>query len=117
MHQPELVPMSETHKILWDFEIQTDHLIPTRKPNLVIINKKQKNNSRVDFAVPENHRMKTKENEKRENYLYIARELKTVEHESNGDTICNWLVLNGTQELGKRTGRIEHRRTNEDHPN
>ena len=28
-------------KILWDFEIQMDHLIPVRTPNLVLINKKR----------------------------------------------------------------------------
>ena len=27
MHNPESVPENETHKVLWDFEIQTDHLI------------------------------------------------------------------------------------------
>ena len=42
MHKPESVLENETHKILWDFEIQTDHLIPTRKPDLVQINKKKK---------------------------------------------------------------------------
>ena len=30
------------HKLLWDFEIQTDHLISTRRPDFIIINKKKK---------------------------------------------------------------------------
>ena len=38
MHKPESVLENETHKILWDFEIQTDHLIPARRPDLVLIN-------------------------------------------------------------------------------
>ena len=29
------------HKILWDFEIQTDQLISARRPDLVIVNKKR----------------------------------------------------------------------------
>ena len=33
-----------THKLLWDFNIQTDHLIPARRPDLIIINKKKKEN-------------------------------------------------------------------------
>ena len=35
---------NETHKILWEFELQTDHLISARRPDLVIvnINKKKK---------------------------------------------------------------------------
>ena len=28
MHKPESVQENEMLKILWDFEIQTDHLIP-----------------------------------------------------------------------------------------
>ena len=42
MHKPESVQESETHKILQSFEIQTDHLIPTKRPNLVLISKKKR---------------------------------------------------------------------------
>ena len=35
MHKPESVLENETHKILWDFEFQTSHLISARKPDLV----------------------------------------------------------------------------------
>ena len=38
MHKLESVRESKTHKILWDFDIQTDQLIPVRRPDLVIIN-------------------------------------------------------------------------------
>ena len=38
MHKPELVLEYETHKNLWDFEFQTDHLISARRPDLVLIN-------------------------------------------------------------------------------
>ena len=38
-HNPESVLENETHKLLWDFEIQTDHLILARRPDLVIIQK------------------------------------------------------------------------------
>ena len=31
-----------THKILWDFKIQTDHLILSRRPDQVLINQKKK---------------------------------------------------------------------------
>ena len=45
MHNPALVLENDTHKLLWDFDIQTDHLISARKPDLLIINnnKKKKN--------------------------------------------------------------------------
>ena len=42
MHNPAFVRENDTHKLLWDFNIQTDHLIPARRPDLIIINKKNK---------------------------------------------------------------------------
>ena len=42
MHDSESVLENETHKLLWDFEIQTDHLIPARQPDIVIVKKKEK---------------------------------------------------------------------------
>ena len=41
MHKPESVQEDEKHKILWDFDIQTDNLIPARRAKLVLINKKK----------------------------------------------------------------------------
>ena len=46
MHIPAPVLENDTHKLLWDFNIQTDHLIPARRPDLIIIN----NNKKRDFA-------------------------------------------------------------------
>ena len=45
----------------------------------------------VDFAVRV-IQVKVKENEKKDKYLDLARELKkkTMEHESDGDTNCIW---------------------------
>ena len=42
MHNPAPVLENYTHKHLWDFNIQTDRLIPARRPDLIIINKKKK---------------------------------------------------------------------------
>ena len=39
MHNLDSVLENEMHKILWDFEIQTDHIIFARRPDLVIVNK------------------------------------------------------------------------------
>ena len=38
------VPENDTHKLLWDFNIQTDHLNLARRSNLIITNKKKKEN-------------------------------------------------------------------------
>ena len=66
MHNPATVLEKATHKLLWDFKIQTDHLIPARRPNLIIINKKKTTCKIVDFAVPADHRIKLKECEKKD---------------------------------------------------
>ena len=48
-----------------------------------------------DFAVPADHRIKLKECEKMDKYLDLARELKkTMEHEGDNCTNCNWCVWN-----------------------
>ena len=78
MHNPESVLKNETRKILWDFEIQTDHLISARRPDLIIINNKERTCRIVEFAVWADHRVKLKENEKRDKYLDLARESKKL---------------------------------------
>ena len=62
----ESVLQNETHKLLWDFEIQADHLILARQPGLVIITKKKKKKEMrtcriMAFTVLEDHRVKLKE--------------------------------------------------------
>ena len=47
-----------------DFEIETDHLIQARRPDLGIINEKRRISHQVDFVVLTDHRVKIKENEK-----------------------------------------------------
>ena len=42
MHNPASVLQNDTHKLLWDFDIQTDHLISARRPDLIIINNNKK---------------------------------------------------------------------------
>ena len=80
MHNPAPVLKNATHKLLWDFNIQTNHLIPARRPDLIIINKKKKKRTYkiVDFAVPADHRIKLLECEKKDEYLDLARELKKL---------------------------------------
>ena len=71
-------PKNDTHKLLWDFNIQTDHLIQARRPDLIIINKKKSICKIVDFAVPGDHRINLKEYEKKDKYHDLARELKKL---------------------------------------
>ena len=79
MHYPAPVLRNATHKLLWDFKIPTDHLIPARRPNLIISSKKKKRTCKiVNFPVPADHRIKLKECEKKDKYLDLAKELKKL---------------------------------------
>ena len=51
MHNRAPVLENDTHKLLWDFNITTDHLIPAKRPDLIIINKRKRICKIVDFAV------------------------------------------------------------------
>ena len=96
MHNPAPVLKNDSHKLLWDFNIQTDHQIPSRRPDLIIINKRKKRTCKiVDFAVPADSRIKQKECEKKDKYLDLAREQKkTVENAGDNYTNCNRCVWN-----------------------
>ena len=75
---PAPVLENNTHKLPWDFDIHTDHLISARRPDLIIITKKKRTCKIVDFTVPADHRIKLKEYEKKDKYLDLARELKKL---------------------------------------
>ena len=78
MHNPAPVPENDTHKLLWDFNIQMDHLILARRPDLIIIDKKTRICKIVNFAVLADHRINLKKSEKKDKYLDLARELKKL---------------------------------------
>ena len=78
LHNPAPVRENDTHKLLWDFDIHTDHLISARRPDLIRNNKKKSDCKIVDFAVPANHRIKQKEREKKDKCIDLARELKKL---------------------------------------
>ena len=90
-------------KILRVFEIQTDHLIPNIKPNLVIINKK----CHPSELLSENQRKR------------IARQVlgssqitkKAMEQNGHGDSNGNWHIWNDPQRNGKGAERVRNWRT------
>ena len=56
-HEPETVLENEDYKILWDFSIQTDHVIEAQRPDLIVVHKKERSCKIIDFAVPEDSRI------------------------------------------------------------
>ena len=77
-HEPESVLENEDYKILWDFSIQTDHVIEARRPDLVVVDKKDRSCKIIDFAVPGDSRIEEKEKDKIEKYQELGRELQKI---------------------------------------
>ena len=93
MHNPATVLENDTHKHLWDLDIHTDHLMSARRPDLIIINKKKRTSSIVDFAFLADHRIKLKECEKKDKYFDFAREFKKNYGTWKWRLYQLWLVL------------------------
>ena len=77
-HEPESVLENENHKILWDFSIQTNHVVETRRPDLIVVDEKKRSCKIIDFAVPGNSTIEEKEKDKIENYQVLGRELQKI---------------------------------------
>ena len=60
---------------MWDFSIQTDYVIEARRPDLVVVDKKERSCKIIDFAVPGDSRIEEKEKEKIEKYQDLKRKL------------------------------------------
>ena len=108
---------NETHKLFLDFEIQTDHLLLDRRPDLVVITKKE-NLPNWGLCCPSSLQSKIEKKEKKYKYLELARELKkTVEHDNEGVTNCNWCSWFSHQRIGTGTGGLGNKKTSGEHPN
>ena len=116
MHNPEFDLKNEMPKILWDIEMQDDHLISARRPNIEIFNnKKMRILQIVVFAVPADHRVILKERKRKDKYLDIF-EKKTMEYKHDGDTNCSGSSRYSPQNMGKGTGGLGNKTTREDSP-
>ena len=63
---------------MWDFSIQTDHVIEARSPDLVVVDKKDRSCKIIDFAVPGDSRIKEKEKDKIEKYQDLGKKLQKI---------------------------------------
>ena len=72
-HEPESVLENEDYIILWDFSIQTDHVIEARRPDFVLVDKKERSCEIIDFAVLGHSTIEEKEKDK------IEKNIKTWE--------------------------------------
>ena len=51
MHNPAAVLENNIHKLPWDFDIHSDHLITDRRPDLIIINKKKRELAKLSILL------------------------------------------------------------------
>ena len=77
-HQPDTVTENDRCKLLWDFDVQTDHVIQARRPDVIVIDKEKKECKIIDFAMPYDSRVNAKEVEKIEKYQDLAREVQKL---------------------------------------
>ena len=77
-HHPESVLENERYKLLYDFNIFTDHLIQARRPDLVYVNKLTRKTYLIDIACVMDHNVLAKEKEKVDKYLSLMIELQSL---------------------------------------
>ena len=77
MNKTESVLENEDYKILWEFSIQTDHVIEAQRPDLVAVDK-ERSCKIIDFAVSGDIMIKEKEKHKIEKYQDLRRELQKI---------------------------------------
>ena len=77
-HAPEGTVENEEIKVLWDINIQCDNLIQARRPDLIVIDKKEQKGIIIDIAVPADVRVEEKEKEKVEKYQDLKREIRRL---------------------------------------
>jgi len=74
-HRAESVLENDNVKILWDFNIHTDRVIEARRPDIVVVDKRNAETAIIDIVVPGDYRVKEKESEKIGKYQDLALEL------------------------------------------
>ena len=76
-HEPESALETEDYKLLWDFGIQTDHIIEAWRSDLARVDK-DRSCKIIDFVVPGDSRIEEKEKDKIEKYQDLGRELQKI---------------------------------------
>ena len=119
MHNPAPLLENDTHKLLCDFDIYTDHLISARWQDLILINNKKREFAKLSTLLSLlTTELNMEECEKKDKYLDVARELKkTMEHESDDCTNCDWCFWHSTGRIINGPGGFGSWRTSGDHPN
>ena len=63
-HVPERVLENDNYNLIWDFSVRTDHEMEARRLDLMITDKRDKSCQIIDVVIPEDGRVREKEDEK-----------------------------------------------------
>ena len=74
-HAPDSVSEDDEAKLMWDVNMQSDHAIEARRPDIVVVNKQEQKFTIIDIAIPADKRIGEQENEKIEKYQDLKREI------------------------------------------
>ena len=77
-HKPASVVENDGVKILWNFNIQTDHVTQHRRPDIVVLYKLKESVTLLILLCLEIKRIELKEQEKVNNYSELKREVKKI---------------------------------------
>ena len=77
-HEPLPVIENDVIKVLWDFDIQTDKHVKSSRPDIVIVDTKEKSLKLIDVSIPNDMNIVSKRIEKIEKYANLSIELKEL---------------------------------------
>jgi len=78
MYAPQPVIESKDIKILWDFEVKTDHVISARRPDIIVLDYQKKCGLLINVSIPANINIIEKEKEKILKYQDLRIELQKL---------------------------------------
>ena len=95
-HEPLPVIENDVIKVLWDFDIETDKHVTSNRPDIVIVDKKEKSLKLIDVSIPNDINIVSKRIEKIEKYANLSIELKELWGMKTVETIPLVIGCTGT---------------------
>ena len=84
---PEGVVENSEVKLLWDMNIQCNNIVEARRPDIIVVSKKENKWIIVEIAIPRNSRIHEKKLEKIEKYQDLKWEIRRMWGIKNVDVI------------------------------
>ena len=92
--------------MLWDINIQCDNVIEARRPDIIVIYKKERKGIIIDIAVPADANVMEKEKEKVEKYQDLRREIARLWNLKRIVPVVIGALGSVTKEFNKWIGKI-----------